>query len=484
MGVSADVVERARARVGSVVRGKWRIERVLGVGGMAAVYAAVHHNNNRVAVKMLHPGIAIDHDIKARFLREGYVANTVDHPGAVQVYDNDTTEDDIPFLVMELLEGESLEDRAIRLGPVLELPEVLELLDQLLDVLSAAHSKNIIHRDVKPDNLMLTAEGRLKVLDFGIARLREMSGQDVRGTAAGSFMGTPAFMAPEQARGRWSEVDTRSDIWAVGATAFSLLTGHNVHEAETVNDQLVLAATTPAVSIAELRPDLPASVITLVDRALAFTKEDRWPSARTMQSALREIADEVPFAEALSVPRVRIAVGGADREADTVAAPAEVLSQITGRGRPGSGTTAAAVTSSRQPTTAPRLSRKVIGALAAATTLVGLVVVLALRDNAGTPPQAAGEPAPARHAATAPTPATPAASEAEPREPPTPAPVVSPAESARVPSAEPAPAKAPTTRPHRQRTKPVAKAAPSAKPASPPKPKPKSPKPDLFDSRY
>ncbi len=478
MGVSTAVVDRARARVGSVVCGKWRIERVLGVGGMAAVYAAVHRNNNRVAIKMLHPGIAIDHDIQARFLREGYVANTVDHPGAVRVHDNDVTDDDVPFLVMELIEGESLEDRALRLGPRLPLPELLAITDQLLDLLVAAHSKKIIHRDLKPDNLMLTTEGRLKVLDFGIARLREMSGQDGRGTAAGSFMGTPAFMAPEQARGRWSEVDVQSDLWAVGATMFALLTGHNVHEAETVNDQLVLAATTPAPSIAKHRPDLPDAVVKLVDRALAFKKEDRWPDAKAMRAALREIATEVPFAENLSVPRIRITVEGADREADTLAAPADVLSQITGGARADAGITAAAVTSARNPSTPPRMSRKAIGAVAAAVAIVALVAVLAVGRRSGQPTHAAEEPTPVQHQ-TAAAPAVPAAKPASPGTPP---PDVTPAESAEpAPSAEPqAVAPRRRARSHAHRAKPAATATPAAKPA----PKPKSTQPDLFNSRY
>ncbi len=486
MGVSAEVVERARARVGSVVCGKWRIERVLGVGGMAAVYAATHHNQNRVAIKMLHPGVAIDHDIKARFLREGYVANSVNHPGAVRVHDNDVTDDDVPFLVMELLEGESLEDRAARVGPVLPLPDVLQIAEQLLDVLAAAHAKGIIHRDVKPDNLLLTTDGRLKVLDFGIARLREMAGQEVRGTAAGSFMGTPAFMAPEQARGRWSEVDARSDIWAVGATMFILLTGHNVHEAETVNDQLVLAATTPAPSIAKLKPDLPVSVVELVDRALAFKQDERWPNAKAMQAALKEIADEVPFSGKLSVPRVRIAVESADREADTVAASAEVINRITGGTRDEVGTTAIAVTSSRQPTAARRIPPRAIAAVVATLGLVALIAVVATLRHGSPPPATAQQAAPVEQKAalsptaptTAATPTAPAASAAEPD--------VTPAESAAPAASEkPPPARTRHTAKRRAvRTKPAA-TRPAPKPqATKPAPKPKPSKPSLFDSRY
>ena len=246
MAISPDVVERARARVGMVLGNKYRLDRLLGIGGMAAVYAATHRNKKRVAVKMLHPELSIDDAVKTRFLREGYAANTVDHPGAVAVFDDDVTADGSAFLVMELLVGETLDARADRKGGTLPLAEVLPLADQLLDVLAAAHEKGLLHRDIKPDNLFLTASGQLKVLDFGIARLRELSSTDDKATGIGSFMGTPAFMSPEQARGRWDDVDLRSDVWAVGATIFNLLSGRSVHETDSVGEQLVMAATLPA----------------------------------------------------------------------------------------------------------------------------------------------------------------------------------------------------------------------------------------------
>lgn len=472
MGVSVELAQRARARVGQIVCNKWRIERVLGVGGMATVYAAVHHNQNRVALKMLHPEVAVDEYVKVRFLREGYAANTVDHPGAVRVFDNDTSEDGVAFLVMELLDGESLENRALRLGPVLPLPEVLALMDQLLDVLAAAHDKGIVHRDVKPDNLMLTTAGRLKVLDFGIACLREMSTPQSSVTGAGSFMGTPAFMAPEQARGRWSEVDERSDLWAVGATMFALLTGGTVHEAETINDQLVLAATTPAPSITLVREDLPHAVAALVDRALAFDKADRWPDARAMQAALQEIAADVPFAKSFSVPRISIALDTLDREADTIAASADALEQITGNAR--SPTTAPAVTSSRsgEPTQAPR-SRRWLGAVvgAAAIAAVGAVAFgMGQHDRAAATVSPGAEPsAPAARAPMAPVP-TP-----EPSAQPVPAPVVTPDET------PPATASAaPRRHPVVHRPAPAAPAPAKTKPA----PAPAAPAADLYDKRY
>lgn len=276
----------AQARVGTTLNGKWRLDRLLGVGGMASVYEATHRNRKRAAVKMLHPELSLHGTVRERFLREGYVANSVGHPGAVAVDDDDVAEDGCAFLVMELLDGETLDARWERKGKHLPADEVLSLADQVLSTLSAAHAAGIIHRDLKPENLFLTRTGVVKVLDFGIARVRELS-QSSSKTQTGSMMGTPSFMPPEQARGRWDEVDAQSDIWAVGATMFTLLTGRYVHEAGTVNEALAFGATQPARSIATLLPELPFPVVELVDRALSYDKSARWTSAATMQTALR-----------------------------------------------------------------------------------------------------------------------------------------------------------------------------------------------------
>src|SRR5262249_55018447 len=137
-------ISRAIARVGTVLKDKWRLDTLLGVGGMASVYAATHRNQKRVAVKMLHPELSSDAKVRTRFLREGYLGNTVGHPGAVMVDDDDVTEDGLAFLVMELLEGETLDVRAEeRSSGRLHLEEVLGVADQLLDVLAAAHAKGI-----------------------------------------------------------------------------------------------------------------------------------------------------------------------------------------------------------------------------------------------------------------------------------------------------------------------------------------------------
>jgi serine/threonine-protein kinase len=327
---SAELIQRVRARAGSVLNGKWRLDTVLGIGGMAAVYSAVHRNQSRVAIKVLHTELSVDTGVRTRFLREGYVANTVDHSGAVRVFDDDVAEDGSAFLVMELLLGETLEERAERKGGTLPPGDVLSAMDELLDVLAAAHDKGVVHRDIKPDNLFVTREGRLKVLDFGIARVRELSQDSTGGTAAGVFLGTPAFMAPEQARGRWEEVDALSDVWAVGATMFSLLTGHNVHEGRTLNEQLVLAATERAPSLRRFAQDLPDSLVTVVDRALEQEKARRWSSVRHMREMLREAMADVDAPRSLSAPNAWLKQPRAEQGAATLAASPQLISSITG----------------------------------------------------------------------------------------------------------------------------------------------------------
>jgi serine/threonine-protein kinase len=306
---------RAKARLGTVVDEKWRLDSVLGVGGMAVVYSATHRNGKRAAVKILHPEVALNRDVKARFLREGYVANKVEHPGAVSILDDDEAGGHV-FLVMELLDGETLEAKYA--GQKMSEGDVLTMADQLLDVLVAAHERNIVHRDLKPGNLFVTTDGTIKVLDFGIARLRELTGvhdlaelSKVRPSATTMHsMGTPGFMPPEQARGLWEDVDARTDLWAVGATMFTLLTGRYVHEERTVNEQLLAGMTKPAPPLASVLADVAAPVAQVVDRALAFDRMDRWPDARSMQEAVKEAYFEITgrrisFARRLLVtPRV------------------------------------------------------------------------------------------------------------------------------------------------------------------------------------
>jgi eukaryotic-like serine/threonine-protein kinase len=288
------LIARCGARVGDTLRGKWRLDKLLGVGGMAAVYAASHRNGARAAIKLLHPEMAMQTEARERFAREAYIANTVGHHGSVAVLDDDVDEDGAAFLVMELLEGESAGERAEKNGGRLSFADVLWLASETLAVLEHAHEKGIVHRDVKPDNLFITTDGKLKVLDFGIARLEEVSGPGRKRTRTGFLLGTPGYMAPEQAAGRPNEVDARTDLWAVGATMFNLLTGLSVHEGETYSLQLIHAATRPARSLARVWPEAPLPLVQVVDRALAFDSSKRYPDARTMRKDLEKVAAAGP----------------------------------------------------------------------------------------------------------------------------------------------------------------------------------------------
>lgn len=299
-------VMRAHARVGEVLREKWRLDVLLGVGGMAAVYAATHRNGSRVAIKILHTELSVNAQVRQRFLREGYVANTVAHDGAVKVADDDVAEDGSAFLVMELLDGETLEDRRQRSGGRLSEDDVLSVANELLDVLVAAHAKGIVHRDLKPENVFVTRDGRVKVLDFGIARLRELSSSASTATQSGATMGTPSYMPPEQARGLWDQVDGRSDLWSVGATMFALLSRKEVHSGRTANEVLIAAATQPAPPLASVLPDVSPTVARLVDRALAFDREQRWQDAATMQEAVRSAYHDRHGTPLSTAPRLAV----------------------------------------------------------------------------------------------------------------------------------------------------------------------------------
>jgi serine/threonine-protein kinase len=304
--VGEAVAEVTDPLLGRTLDAKWTIERPIGAGGMARVYQARHRNGSRVAIKVLRPELAIDPKLLPRFLREGQVANGIGHPGVVAVLDDGTTKEGAAYLVMELLVGETMRCLGARLGPMDE-AEVLLHLDRLLDVLAAAHAQGIIHRDVKPENLLLTHDGKLKVLDFGIARFRVETATTTHATHSGVSMGTPAFMPPEQARGHWDRVDARSDLWAAGATAYALLAGKPPRRAATSNEELLLAMTQPVASIGDMRRDLSRATVALVDRALAFEPGDRFPDARAMQDAVRK-------ARALAVPAMQAMQGRGARD--------------------------------------------------------------------------------------------------------------------------------------------------------------------------
>jgi serine/threonine-protein kinase len=277
----------AAMRVGRVLRGKWRLDRLVGIGGTAAVYEATHQNHGgRVAIKILHPSLGLGQAERRRFLREGYAANSVKHPCIVRVLDDDIAEGGALFLVSDFVDGETLHARLCRLGKVPP-SQVLAVAADVLDVLAVAHERGVIHRDIKPENILVSNDGETKLLDFGIALVGDLAfrGADSM-TATGLLVGTPAFMPPEQARGD-AVVGPLSDLWAVGATVFTLISGRLVHEMGTVTDTIRSVIEAPAPPLASVVPDIHPEIARVVDKALAFKPVDRWPSARAMQEAVR-----------------------------------------------------------------------------------------------------------------------------------------------------------------------------------------------------
>jgi serine/threonine-protein kinase len=278
---------RVKERVGTTLGGKYRLEEELGIGGMAVVYRASDAEGRTYAIKMLHPELSVREAIRKRFLREGRAASAVKHAGVVTIVDEDVAEDGAAFLVMELLDGASLDALLEQSGGRMPVPDACAVLDRLLDVLVAAHASGVIHRDLKPSNLFLTKDGVLKVLDFGIARVRDGLASQSTATATGVLLGTPAFMAPEQARAQASEIDARTDLWAAAATFFVLVSGTNVHTGDNAAQLMIAVATSFPRAVRTVAPGVPEPVARVVDRALSFDRAARYESAAVMREAFR-----------------------------------------------------------------------------------------------------------------------------------------------------------------------------------------------------
>ncbi len=252
---------------------------------MASVYEAQADDGRRAALKLLHPDLCGNARLRARFLREARVMNTLRHAAAVSVVEVGETENGEAYFVMDLLSGETLEAKRQRAGGQLGADVVIDVAKKLLDFLTFAHELGVVHRDIKPSNLFVTDDGTLKVLDFGIASSIVSGEMAAIRTGTGSVAGTPSFMAPEQAQGRMEDVDARSDLWSLGATLFTLISGRPVHEADESNGEESTIRGRPQ-SIAELVPDTPPELVSAIDGALHDAREQRWQTAREMLAAL------------------------------------------------------------------------------------------------------------------------------------------------------------------------------------------------------
>ena len=258
--------------------GKWVIERELGGGGMGRVvkahYVSTHYP---CAIKFLHEQHKQREDLVARFLNEAKLSNRIGHPGVCRVIDVGWTDDELPYLVMEYLEGDSLEDVLLANEGLLTIGEARRIGLRVLEILVAAHAQGVHHRDIKPDNIFVTREGAIKILDFGVAK---MPGVDI--TRVGASLGTLGYMSPEAALGASRTAGPKADVWSVGVTLFRALTGQMPVALPAEGNQLELlraAATTPARTLSDPLPRCPARLVEIVARMLAFEPEERASAA-------------------------------------------------------------------------------------------------------------------------------------------------------------------------------------------------------------
>ncbi|MCC7538388.1 MAG: serine/threonine protein kinase [Deltaproteobacteria bacterium] len=460
------------ALVGKTLRDCYRVIRRIGEGGMGAVYEAEHTRiGRRVAIKCLHPQHAQNADIVRRFHREAQAAARIGNEHIVEVTDMGELPDGSPFFVLELLTGQSLSD-LVRQGP-LPIGRAVRVAEQICDALEAAHVAGIVHRDLKPENVFLVRKSRdpdfVKVLDFGISRFREAA-ERVGGasTAAGSTLGTPYYMSPEQAHGL-KDIDARVDVWAMGVILYQLLTGRLPFEAETYPLLVLKIVSEQPSPIAAFRNDVPAALDAIVLRAMAKPRDERFPSMAALAQVL------APYRGLDDSPEMRVPLAGAALGAASSTPSLGGMSAMldSGRGplegsgaRPSFGVmpTPAPTSSVASSAAPPGVGARAILALLVGgvllATLIGVGTFTVLSTTARGPARA---PEPVAHpvSATAPIPSPPA---------PTAAPV------AARPAALPVPAPTPASPP--AGTAPVASApvAPAA-PALPEVVVPSDPRP-------
>src|SRR5437762_1370817 len=296
--------------IGQVLAGKYRIDEKIDEGGMGCVYRATHVLMEKViAVKVLHPALAADDKIVARFTREAKAASRISHPHAINVTDFGESEKGVVYMVMEFLRGRTLKD-IIRAGGPLPLARTVEIMRQVAGALDDAHAEGVVHRDLKSDNIMLeeVAGGGdwAKVLDFGIAKIQQDVDQTDPGlTAPNLIIGTPQYMSPEQCS-QASRIDARSDIYSFGVILFEMLAGHVPFTGDSPTAIMMKHMQAPPPSVLDERKDLPPGVGRVVARALAKRPEDRFQNAG-------EVADALAAAAAEEAPSVAPQTADTDR---------------------------------------------------------------------------------------------------------------------------------------------------------------------------
>lgn len=316
----------APAAGSTLLGGRYQLGPLLGRGGTAEVCDGFDARlQRRVAVKRLQPALAADPEVRVRFEREARAAARLSHPAVVAIYD--IGEDaGVTFLVMERMPGQTLADR-IAQGP-LDQEWLRRAVRQILAALTAAHAAGILHRDIKPGNVLLSADGGIKVADFGIAAITDATGGDDHHTSTGLVIGTPAYLAPERAQGRPATV--QSDLYAVGVLLYEGLTGRKPYSGTTAIATAVAAQRGSAVPVEQIRPGADPTLVRVAAQAMAVRPEDRFPSAAAMAAALSaptaRAAPTAPTATAAPTLALPVVEGGrGHRGAKVVAALAATL---------------------------------------------------------------------------------------------------------------------------------------------------------------
>ncbi len=290
-----------RVPPGTVVAGRYEITREIGRGGMAAVYEATHSDiGKRIAIKILSAEYVMSPVVIERFLREARATAAVRSPYICDVYDSGKLDDGRPFLVMELLEGESLYERMVRIR-LFDPATTLRIVTHVARGLQKAHDASIVHRDLKPENVFITEDddGQLvaKILDFGLAKFYAPAtegGAQARLTREGAIFGTPAYMSPEQVQGQGT-VDHRADLWALGCITYECLTGRTVWSTDKgIAMTFAQIASAPLPRLTKYRPDLPAEIQGWFERALARRIEERFQTAKELADALADALEDAP----------------------------------------------------------------------------------------------------------------------------------------------------------------------------------------------
>jgi serine/threonine-protein kinase len=292
------MTDALRERVNAAVGSLYHVEAEIGRGGMAVVYRATDTRLRRlVALKVLPPELAFREEVRRRFLREAQMAAQLSHPNIVPIYSVDEASG-LVYFAMGLVEGDPLAKLLFQ-EPRPPITNVRRILREVADALQFAHERGVVHRDIKPDNILVeAATGRSMVTDFGIARAAQA---EVRLTATGIAVGTPAYMSPEQAMGE-REVDGRADIYSLGIVGYQMLAGELPFSAANTPSMLMKHLSEPPRPLLDLRPDLPANLAAAIERALCKAPADRWPDAASFRDALAENAP-VTITSATAAPR-------------------------------------------------------------------------------------------------------------------------------------------------------------------------------------